>query len=386
MKHTNIIFHQLLKSLPRQRFQDAVDRHQGDKRIRTLSCWDQLVALLFAQLTGRQSLRDLVDCFNSQKNCHYHLGTRTISRSSLSDANKNRPSEIFLETFYYLLEQVREHLPNKAANEMVRLIDSTTIDLNLNQYEWAKFRSTKGGIKLHTVYDPNVETPVFFQMTDAKVHDCKALNSLPILPGITYVVDRAYDDYSWYYGLDQQNSIFVGRMKSSACYEVIETLKATGNGILSDEIIRLTSDKARKTCPISLRRVTFLREEDQKVLVFITNDMARTAEEIAALYKQRWQIELFFKWIKQNLKIKRFIGRNENAVWIQILVAMIAYLLLKRAQQSSFSSLSLQQINRLISVNITSRRSLIDLLHPDSAGYSSPPEAPDQLSMELVYI
>lgn len=175
-------------------------------------------------------------------------------------------------------------------------------------------------------------------------------------------------------------------MKSSACYEVIETLKATGNGILSDEIIRLTSDKARKTCPISLRRVTFLREEDQKVLVFISNDMARTAEEIAALYKQRWQIELFFKWIKQNLKIKRFIGRNENAVWIQILVAMIAYLLLKRAQQSSFSSLSLQQINRLVSVNITSRRSLIDLLHPDSAGYSSPPEAPDQLSMELVYI
>ena len=319
MKHTNIIFHQLLKSLPRQRFQDVVDRHQGDKRIRTLSCWDQLVALLFAQLTGRQSLRDLVDCFNSQKNCHYHLGTRTISRSSLSDANKNRPSEIFLETFYYLLEQVREHLPNKAANEMVRLIDSTTIDLNLNQYEWAKFRSTKGGIKLHTVYDPNAETPVFFQMTNAKVHDCKALNSLPILPGITYVVDRAYDDYSWYYGLDQQNSIFVGRMKSSACYEVVETLQAIGDGILSDEIIRLTSDKARKTCPISLRRVTFLREEDQKVLVFITNDMDRTAEEIAALYKQRWQIELFFKWIKQNLKIKRFIGRNENAVWIQIL-------------------------------------------------------------------
>jgi len=385
MKHTNTVFHQLLKSLPRQRFQAVVDRHQGDKRIRTLSCWDQLVALLFAQLTGRQSLRDLVDCFNSHQTCHYHLGTRIICRSSLSDANKNRPSEIFLETFFYLLEQVRDHLPNKAAGEMVRLIDSTTIDLNLNQYEWAKFRSAKGGIKLHTVYDPNAEIPVFFQMTHAKVHDRKALSDLPIMSGITYVIDRAYDDYRWYYALDQQSSIFVGRMKSSARYEVVKPLQATGDGILSDEVIRLTSDKARETCPIPLRRITFLREDDQKVLVFITNDMTRTAEEISALYKQRWQIELFFKWIKQNLKIKRFLGRSENAVWIQVLVAMIAYLLLKRAQQTSFCSLSLQQISRLVSINITNRRSLTDLLHPDSVRRSSPREAPDQLSMVLGY-
>ena len=263
--------------------------------------------------------------------------------------------------------QVREHLPN------------------LNQYEWAKFRSAKGGIKLHTVYDPNAEIPVFFQMTHAKVHDRKALSDLPIMSGITYVIDRAYDDYRWYYALDQQSSIFVGRMKSSARYEVVKPLQATGDGILSDEVIRLTSDKARETCPIPLRRITFLREDDQKVLVFITNDMTRTAEEISALYKQRWQIELFFKWIKQNLKIKRFLGRSENAVWIQVLVAMIAYLLLKRAQQTSFCSLSLQQISRLVSINITNRRSLTDLLHPDSVRRSSPREAPDQLSMVLGY-
>jgi IS4 transposase len=157
MKHRNTILHQLLTFLPRHRFQDAVDRHQGDHRTRSLSCWDQLVALLFCQLSGRQSLRDLEVSFNSKQAHHYHLGTGTICRSSLSDANKNRPVALFQETFFYLLEKVRANLPGKVAGEMVRLIDSTTIDLNLNQFQWAQFRSTKAGIKLHTVYDPKAE-------------------------------------------------------------------------------------------------------------------------------------------------------------------------------------------------------------------------------------
>jgi len=326
--------------------------------------------LLFEQLAGSQSLRDLVSGYNSKGAHHYHLGTRSIRRSSLADANSTRPVPIYQETFFYLLDQLRKKLPKKEGVEMVRLIDSTTIDLNLNQFEWAKFRTTKAGIKLHTVYDPNAQVPVYFEMTSAKVNDCKTLATLPMLPGMTYVVDRAYNDYAWFQALSQQGSTFVGRMKKNALYEVIETKIPMGAGILSDEIILLSSNKAKKDCPTPMRRVKFRREEDGKTLVFITNDKVRSAEEIADLYKQRWQIELFFKWIKQNLKIKTFLGRSENSVMIQVLIALIAYLLLKLVKLEGQHALSLQEIARLIRLNITSRRSIFSLLEP---ALESPP-------------
>ena len=331
-------------------------------------------------------MRDLVDSFNSKRAHHYHLGTCLIRRSSLADANRDRPVAIFQETFFYLLEKVRAGLPAKETKEMVRLIDSTTIDLNLNHFEWAEFRSTKAGIKLHTVYDPEAEVPVYFEMTKAKVNDRKALSKLLMLPGITYVVDRAYNDYGWYYTLSQQGSRFVGRMKTNAVYEVVENRQVVGEGILADEVIRFTADKAKKACPIALRRVTFRRAEDQKILVFISNDLTCSAQEIAALYKQRWQIELFFKWIKQNLKIKRFIGRSENAVLIQVLTAMISYLLLKLVQSNSRCPLSLQQIGRLISINLTSRRPLLALLHPDPERTQIRPKRTEPLQLGLYYV
>jgi len=386
MKHRNTVFHQLLKFLPRHRFQATVDRHKGDHRARTLTCWDQLLALLFCQLSSRQSLRDLVDGFNSKQAQHYHLGTDVIRKSSLADANRNRPVQIFQETFFYLLEKVRGKLPNSEINGMVRLIDSTTIDLNLNQFEWAEFRSTKAGIKLHTVYDPKAEIPVYFEMTNAKVNDRKALSKLPMMSGMTYVVDRAYNDYSWYYSLTKQGSTFVGRMKKNALYEVIEFRAKNSDAILSDEVIKLTSDKGKKDCPISLRRITFRREEDQKVLIFISNDLERSAEEIAGLYKQRWQIELFFKWIKQNLKIKKFLGRSENAVLIQVLAALITYLLLKLIQLESQCSFSLQKIARLMSLNLTSRRSLLALLHPESDRKKMGKIFTPQLELEVSFV
>ncbi|WP_419834879.1 DUF4372 domain-containing protein [Endozoicomonas atrinae] len=180
MKHSNSVFHQLLKHLPRHQFQKAVDRHKGDHRVRSLPCWTQLISLMFAQMTGRTSLRDLEENFNTKRNHHYHLGVERIKRSSLSDANNNRPSAIFMETFFYLLGKVRGELPRKVEEEMVRLIDSTTIDMNLNQFEWASFRSTKAGIKLHTVYDPDADIPTYFEMTAAKINDRKAAHKLPI--------------------------------------------------------------------------------------------------------------------------------------------------------------------------------------------------------------
>lgn len=385
MNHTNSILHQLLQYLPRQRFQEAVNRHHGDYRTRSLRCWDQLVAMLYLQLSGRTSLRDLIDTFNSKQAHHYHLGTRMISRSSLADANGKRPQIIFQETFHYLLEKARDQLPKDDAGEMVRLIDSSTIDLNLEQFKWAHFRSTKAGIKLHTVYDPNADLPVFFAMTEAKMNDRKALNRLPMMSGMTYVVDRAYNDYSWYYALDQQDAFFVGRMKSNARYEVIENRAIKGDGIISDELIQLCAKKAKTDCPIPLRRVTFMRQEDQKLLVFISNDLSRSASEIAALYKQRWQIELFFKWIKQNLKIKRFIGRSENAVMIQVLVAMITYLLLRLAQLGTFTAFSLQKIAQLVSVNLMSRRVISELLNPPPIRRRSPIIDDFQMEFDLSF-
>uniref|UniRef100_UPI00248EEC04 IS4 family transposase n=1 Tax=Parendozoicomonas sp. Alg238-R29 TaxID=2993446 RepID=UPI00248EEC04 len=250
-------------------------------------------------------------------------------------------------------------------------------------FEWAHFRKTKGGIKLHTVYDPQADTPTFFELTTAKRNDCKTAQNLPIMAGVTYVFDRAYDDYSWYYEMTCQGTQFVGRMKTSAVYEVVECRETTDDSILEDQIIRLSSDKGRKDCPTDLRRVK-IRREDDKVLVFISNDLKRSAAEIADLYKSRWQIELFFKWIKQNLKVKRFLGRSENAVRIQVLTAMIAYLLLRLAQITTPCKLSLQQIARRISLNLTRRCSLLEL-------FSDPPDSMEvgllqnQGSLELVY-
>ena len=236
MKHSNSIFNQILKFIPRHTFQKVVDRHGGDYRTRTLSCWDQLVVLLFAQLNSQTSLRAIETTFNSQRSKLYHLGSRHISRSSLSDANGNRPTEIFSETFYYLLNKVREKLPKIDANQMIRLIDSTTIDLNFNQFKWATFRSKKAGIKLHTVYDPNAAVPVYFSLTEAKTNDAKELNNLPMMSNTTYVVDRAYNNYSWFYSLDQDNSKFFGRMKTNTCYQVKATKKPIGEGIIADEV------------------------------------------------------------------------------------------------------------------------------------------------------
>lgn len=362
MKHTNTVIHQLLQFIPRNRFDDVVERHQGDTRTRQLSCWTQFVALLFGQLGQRQSLRDLETAFNSQNNHHYHLGVQPIRRSTLADANAKRSSAIYQELFFWLLSQIRGNL-GKVGGELIRLVDSTTIDLNKTHFQWARFRSTKAGIKLHTVFDPQAKVPTFFSLTEAKVNDHKEGQKLPFLPGATYVFDRAYNDYAWYYRLDQQQIRFVGRMKRNALFEVIENRPTTTDDILDDQLIRLSSKKG-EACPIPLRRIRFLRPEDGKELVFISNDLERTAEQIAALYKQRWEIELFFKWIKQNLKIKRFLGTSENAVRIQVLVAMIAYLLLRMAQLRFPGDHSMQHWARWICVNLMQRRPITEAEAP----------------------
>lgn len=360
MKHINTVFQQLLREVPRHHFERVINRYEGDKRVRSLPCWTQFCAMLFAQLCSRQSLRDVVSAWDSHSRAHYHIGARQVKRSTLADANAKRPSGIYMELFYWLLGQSRDKRIQQ--KDAVRLIDSTTIDLCKKQFEWAEFRSGKSGVKVHTVYDPDAKVPTFFSITSAKAHDKKVAEKMPLLDGATYVFDRAYNDYAWFREMTDRQIHFVGRMKSNARFEVIEELIVKGDGVLEDQLIRLSSPMAKKQYPSVLRRVCFRREEDGKLLSFITNDLKRTATEIADLYKQRWQIELFFKWIKQNLKIKRFIGTSENAVKIQIIIAMIAYLLLGMASKLMPTKRSLQQLARLVSVNLMQRRNIAELL------------------------
>jgi len=360
MRYINTVFSQLLSEIPRHLFKQVVDRHDGDKRVGSMTCWTQFCVILYGQLSSKRTLRDMCLSWKSQAHLQYHFGASKAARSTLSDANRSRPSGIYLEIFYWLLNQIRE--TTITCKDAVRLIDSTTIDLCKQQFSWATFRSGKAGVKIHTVYDPNAQTPTFFSITTASKHDKKAAEKMPLLDGATYVFDRAYNDYSWYYSMTLRDIRFVGRMKTTAKFEVIEVLRASGKGVLKDELIRLSSAKAKKDCPCTLRHIRFLREEDGKELSFITNDLKRTAEEIADLYKQRWQIELFFKWIKQNLKIKRFVGTNENAVRTQIIIAMISFLLLKLVSKKYDSKLSLHQIATLVASNLMARRNIYDLL------------------------
>jgi len=375
MKHINTVFHQLLREVPRHQFEKVINRYEGNRRIRSLPCWTQFCTMLFAQLCSRQSLRDVVSAWDSHSSAHYHIGARKVKRSTLADANAKRPAGMYMELFYCLLGRSRDNcIQHKDA---VRLIDSTTVDLCKQQFEWAEFRSGKSGVKIHTVYDPDSKVPTFFSITNAKKHDKKAAEKMPLLDGATYVFDRAYNDYSWFHDMTECQIHFVGRMKSNAKFEVTEELSAIGNGVLEDQLIRLSSPMAKKQYPGVLRRVCFRREDDGKVLSFITSDMNRSATAIADLYKQRWQIELFFTWIKQNLKIKRFIGTSENAVKIQIIIAMIAYLLLGMARKLVPTKKSLQQLARLVSVNLMQRRNITELL----ANAAPPPKRKPAMSL-----
>jgi len=360
MQHTNTIFHQVIRAVPRRLFDQVARRYNGDKRVRSLSCWTQFCVMVYGQLCSRQSLRDVISAWDSHAGTHYHVGARKVKRSTLADANAKRSAGIYMEVFYWLLGQSRGTAIRQ--KDAVRLIDSTTIDLCKQQFEWASFRSGKSGVKIHTVYDPDAQTPTFFSITDAKKHDKKEAEKMPLLKGATYVFDRAYNDYAWFHDLTLGGTTFVSRMKSNAGFEVTESLSVSDAGVLEDQLIRLSSTKGREACPTTLRRIRFVREEDSKVLTFITNDLKRSAGEVASLYKQRWQIELFFKWIKQNLKIKRFIGTSENAVKIQIIIAMIAYLLLHIANKVVDSKVTLQQLARLVSVNLMQRRDILELV------------------------
>lgn len=371
MSHVNTVLAQLLHFIPRRQFQKQVDQCQGDKHTRSLTCWGQFVALLVGQLTGANSLRRLVDQLDVQAQRHYHLGLKSVRKSTLADANQKRPTSAFYGLFFQLLSKLAKQKGLAEVAGQVQLIDSTTITLNPSQYQWADYRQNKSGLKVHVLYDPNAQTPIYFEITHARVSDCQAIKQLTVFKGVTYVFDRAYNGGQWLEKLVNEGCIFVGRMKKGMNYEVTQTNPPEGKGVVKDEQIQIIYKTRQWLKDQTLRRIVYHRESDGKELVFFTNDLTRSAVEIADLYQQRWQIELFFKWIKQNLKIKRFYGTSENAVKLQVLVAMISYVLLRLVQQSVAPNNSLISVWTRLKMVLMSRMGLVEV-------FKKPPDLPDE--------
>lgn len=329
MNQGKFVFAQLTEFLPRRVFDGMVEKYQGNRYVKHFTCWNQLLAMIFGQLSNRDSLRDLIVSLNAHSQKSYHLGFgKSVTRSNLAKANESRDYRVFEELAYYLIDIARKKLSNDdfEVKGKVYAFDSTTIDLCLNVFWWAKFRKAKGGIKIHTLYDITTQIPAFVHITDAKVHDVRAMDLIPYESGAYYIFDRGYIDYERLYRITQLGSYFVIRSKKGMQFECSEYKTVdVSTGVLSDQVGSLVGFYNSKQYPEKLRKVVFYDVEMDRTFVYITNNLELPSEQIALLYKNRWQIELFFKWIKQHLKIKSFWGTSENAVRIQIYSAIITY-------------------------------------------------------------
>jgi hypothetical protein len=364
MAHVNTIMSQLLQLIPRHVFDHQVDTHawRGPKP-RKFSFWSHLVAMLYGQLAGRSSLRDLVFSLNQQAPKLYHLGQTQVRRATLAEANEKRPAIIFEQTYHKLLARVSAEMARQhQAHPELKIIDATTIELCAGTFPWAAFRARKGAIKLHTVLADLL--PQCVVLTDGKTHDLTVAKDLTFARGDLLVFDRAYIDYGWFFDLHQQGVWFVTRLKANANYEVLAARDPASEAILADQVIRLSSPHGQAAYPSPLRRVRYRDPETGKEYVFLTNRLDLSALEIAALYRHRWQIELFFKWIKQHLKIKTFYGTSKNAVLIQVWTALIAYVLLFWARLRSTVGWGLLELTRLVQTMLMERCRLWDLLCP----------------------
>jgi hypothetical protein len=331
MNQGKFVFAQIVEFLPQRIFDKIVKKHNGNKYVKHFTCWNQLLCMIFGQLTNRDSLRDLLVAIDAHSSKSYHLGFgKNVTLSNLAKANLNRNSKIFEEFAYYLVAIARKDRANDdfQIKGQVYAFDSTTIDLCLSVFWWAKFRKYKGGIKLHTLFDVNTQIPAFVHITPASVNDVNALDVLIYEPGSYYILDRGYVDYTRLYKITQHSATFVVRAKSNLKFNRMYSRECNkSTGVKSDQIGKLSGFYVSKQYPEKLRRVKFYDQETNRTFVFLTNNFDLTAEQVAFLYKNRWQVELFFKWIKQHLKIKTFWGTSENAVRIQVYSAIIAYCL-----------------------------------------------------------
>ena len=380
MRHHNSVFHAVLKQVPWHEFDRLVEAHGTDTRVRRLTTKSQFVALLYGQLSGASSLREIVTGLASHAARLYHLGATVVRRSTFSDANALRPSALFAELLAWMMRQAHRGLRRKLA-ETVYLIDATSVRLNAHSADWAQFSAGVCGAKVHVIYDADADCPIYAAVSTANVNDITMAQQMPIEPGATYVFDLGYYDYAWWAELDAAQCRIVTRFKSNTPLTLLEELPLpAGSNILSDRIGFLPARQANsRSNPMSdaVREVR-VKTETGKILRLLSNDLDASAQEIADLYKRRWAIELFFRWVKQTLKITRFLGTSENAVRIQIAVALIAFLLLRLAQAVHRIVDSPLAFARLIRANLMHRRRIDRLLGPEPVPLLNPAQLPLQ--------
>jgi putative transposase len=383
MRFTPSIFGKLLEPLDRRQFTAIVERHAGDAYDKVFTSWDHLVVLIFAQFSAAASLRGLEALWNANRQHHYHLGSSELARSTLSDANKRRTIAIFAEAFAVLAGRLDKQTRRDGA-AMLRLIDSTPIPLG-KCCSWAKANGRIRGMKVHVVYDPKADHPRILDITDANINDAEVGRRIKIEQGATYVFDKGYCHYGWWKAIAAAGSSFVTRPKINMRLELVrarplEVAQGDGFRILEDADVRFAS-KGDSRLPIGLRRITLKRQSGDTIRL-LTNDLDRSAVEIAALYKGRWQIELLFRWIKQHLKIRKFLGNNDNAIRLQLFAAMIAYALLRIAVRANRVTIPILRFTDLVAQCLFERRQIaaIDRPPPVNPHLRRNRSSPDQMS------
>jgi hypothetical protein len=360
------VFTQFMRLLSKAEFTRIVNKHKGDYRTKHFKCWDQLACMMFAHIRQENSLRDIDIALNAHASKLYHMGIHQCPKSTLADANERRDWRTYEEFAKSLMHRARrEYAHSQLAMDVdnaVYALDASTIDLTLSVFPWAKFRKTKGAIKLHAMIDLRGNIPSFLTITDGKVHDVKAAPKVPIESDGIYVVDRAYVDFGWLWTIHQAKAFFVTRLKTSIKWtRVLSHPVDKSLGLRCDQEILLSSKRLKDLYPERLRRISFRDDTQERTLVFLTNNFLLSAETIATLYKARWEIELFFKWIKQNLRMKSFYGTSPNAVKTQIWIAMIVYLLLAILKERYNLKYSLSQLLHFLEVNLFERKLLLSI-------------------------
>ena len=360
------IFAQLIEFLPQRIFDRIVMKYEGNKYVKHFTCWNQLLVMMFGQLSNRDSLRDLTSIISAHSNKAYHLGFgKNVTRSNLAKVNERREPRIFEEFACHMIDIARRKRIYKGfeIEGKVFAFDSTTIDLCLSVFWWAKFRRTKAGIKMHTLYEIQTDIPAFIHITEAKVHDQRAMDEIPYEQGAYYVFDRGYFDLKRLHHINEIEAYFVIRQRGNLQYEVVSESDTMHNadGVLSDQIIRLTNYSTKQKYPAVLRRVTDYAADKNKTFVYLTNNMEIPAKQVALLYKYRWRVEIFFKWIKQHLKVKSFWGTTETAVRIQIYSAITAYCMVAIVEHDLKLHRSTYEVLRILSASLLDKTPIKEL-------------------------
>jgi hypothetical protein len=387
MNQGRTVFSQLISFLPDREFRRCVERYRGDLRLRDFTCWNQYLAMAFAQLTYRESLRDIEACLGSLQGKLYHMGFRgKVARSTLADANESRDWRIFADFAQRLIPTARRLYANEPMgvdlDQSLYALDSTTIDLCLSLFPWAKFRTHKAAVKMHTLLDLRGNIPTFIRITDGKVHDVNILDEIMPEAGAFYVMDRGYIDFERLFALTLSSAFFVVRTKANVLLQRRYSHPVDkSTGVRSDQTVVLTSFGSASAYPDTLRRVSYFDAETGKRLKFLTNNFALPAQTVAQIYKQRWQVELFFKWIKQHLRIKAFYGTSENAVKTQIWIAVSGYVLVAIMRKRLGLEASLYQILQILSLTLFEKTPILQTLHASD----SRTDLPDPINQLILF-